>query len=542
MPDVAPHRPHSPAPRATLVMTVRERHRLTLVAIESILANTAVPFRFVFAHGELPEDLDDAIAKLVREGRIESRRFDGQPWPQQLREALIQEVDTEYAVFIDNDVLVSAGWLERLIQCADETGAGAVGPLYLWGDGVSPPKVHMAGGILKEYRAAGGNVMMEEHRHIDGDPARVAKLLGRGRCDFLEFHCMLVRTVLAREARAFDGEIACVHEHIDVALALRGKGGLTYFEPAAQVTYLAFAPHVLQDLGLLRARWNAAATEASIAAFCRKWDVIPDERSFGGVRGLVRDLRARNDPIRASAADADHTRPMSPQDLPQTRAQLLDLARARGYSTPALTLLSRGCHLAAALTDGGFRPCGRPFVQHLIGTAGVLVRYDFCTEVVLEGLLHAAYTHRRIAAVSIQGMLAGLLPAVERRVRDYTRRAGRSGTQPAGASSLRDVEVAAVAAANEIDMRLSGEYDYSGRPAEIAGDQVPRLVRILELLGVRGMASTLDAALVASRDVPRELVTGINMSYRIGAGNTLVRMAAEPGALPDGLPEAAFGV
>ena len=82
-------------------------------------------------------------------------------------------------------------------------------------------------------------------------------------------------------------------------------------------------------------------------------------------------------------------------------------------------------------------------------------------------------------------------------------------------------------------MRLSGEYDYSGRPAEIAGDQVPRLIRILELLGVRGMASTLDAALAASRDVPRELVTGINMSYRIGAGNTLVRMAAEPGALPN---------
>lgn len=425
------------------------------------------------------------------------------------------------------------GWLERLIECADETGAGAVGPLYLWGDGVSPPRVHMAGGMLKEYRAAGGNVIEEQHRHINADLARVSRMLVRGPCDFLEFHCMLVRTELARQPGVLDGEIACVHEHIDVALALRGQGRRVYLEPAAQVTYLAFAPHVLEDLALLRQRWNAEATEASIAAFCKKWDVIPDERSFGGVRGLVRDLRARNDPIRANADHADHTLPMAPGELPQSRAQLMDLARARSYGTTALTLMSRGCKLAASLVNGGFRPCGRPFVQHLIGTAGVLVRYDFCTEVVVEGLLHAAYTHRSIAAVSVQGMLAGLLPAVEPRVREYTQRAGRSGTQSAEASSLRDVEIAAIEAANEIDMRLSGEYDYSGRPAEIGSEKVLRLVRILELLGVRGMACTLDRALVATRNVPPELVTGINMSYRIGAGNTLVRMAAAPDTLPN---------
>ena len=532
MPDAASAHPPSTSPRATLVMTVRERHRLTLVAIESILANTAVSFRFVFAHGELPDWLDEAIASLARDGRLESRRFDGPHWPQQLRQALIGEIDTEYVVFIDNDVLVSPGWLERLIECADETGAGAVGPLYLWGDGVTPPRVHMAGGRLVERLAPDGKVLVEAHRYIDADPAKLAGRVVRGPVDCVEFHCMLVRTELARQPRFLDGEIACVHEHVDVALALRAQGKPVFLEPAAQVTYLAFAPHVLEDLALLRSRWNVASMEASIAAFCSKWNVIPDDRSFGGVRGMVRDIRARNDPIRADSGSADRGMRMARGELAQSRAQLMELARARGYPAAALALMSRACQVAAGLVDGGFRPCGRPFVQHLIGTAGVLVRYDFGTEIVIEALLHAAYTHRKIAAVSVQGILAGLLPAIEPRVREYTRRAGRV-TQAAAASSLRDVEIAAIEAANEIDMRLSGEYAYSGRPAELGPEQATRLVRILELLDVRGMASTLEAALVEHHDVPRELVSGINMSYRIGAGNTLVRMAAEPGALPN---------
>ena len=36
------------SPRATIVMTARERHSLAEAAIESIVADTARPFRFIY--------------------------------------------------------------------------------------------------------------------------------------------------------------------------------------------------------------------------------------------------------------------------------------------------------------------------------------------------------------------------------------------------------------------------------------------------------------------------------------------------------------
>ena len=81
-------------------------------------------------------------------------------------------------------------------------------------------------------------------------------------------------------------------------------------------------------------------------------------------------------------------------------------------------------------------------------------------------------------------------------------------------------------------MRLSGEYDYSGRPPETGVEHARHLGAVLDLLGARGMAATLAAALDDKRNVPRELVTGIGVSYRIGAGNTLVPMATQAVAVP----------
>ena len=309
-----------------------------------------------------------------------------------------------------------------------------------------------------------------------------------------------MRAALVREGTLLDPAIFCVHEHIDTALTVKERGYSVYLEPSAKVTYLGLADYTLDEIPFYRERWSAAAAEASIDAFCRKWNVVNDTHSFGGVRKFVFDHVAQVDPIRpASLQREDHLVPMRRDELKQTRSDLLDAAIERGYVRSELTLIANAYHIAHVLMNGGYRPCGRPFIAHLVGTASVLVRYGFHAEIVAAGLLHAAYTHCPShrdgpagAINAVSALLGGPGSALERRVRAYSIReknAARNANAIAVDSKLTvmDAELIAIAAANEVDMHVSREVRYSGRTDVLEPRLLESAAHVCERLGVPGL-------------------------------------------------------
>jgi GT2 family glycosyltransferase len=515
------------AVRATIVMTARERHGLTERAIDSILRNTACPYRLVYADGSTPDALRERLQARAADGSFEVVRVDPDLWPTHVRRKLVATVDSDYVVFVDNDVIVEPGWLEALIACADETGAGAVGPLYLIGGGDAPTRVHMAGGTLEWIDTPTGRVLRELHVDAGSDPGKLADATVRAPCGYVEYHCVLVRTAAARDGAPFDPEIFCVHEHIDLALTLAQRGYATWSEPRARVTYLATEPWALGELAFRRRRWSLETGNASIAAFCRKWGVADDERSFGGVRAFLREHVRLLDPLRPEAIGRrDLGVAMRPEELVQTRSALLDLAFVRGYAPQDRATIAHHCDVAAILMNGGYRPCGRPFVSHLIGTAGVLVRYGFRVEVVLAGLLHAAYTHcpelppgQKSSIETVRDVLGGAGAPLERRVRAYSRRGENldslaSRLDRVDEMSVDDAEIVALVAANEVDMMLGGEYRYTMRDDAMGADGLALVSRVCTALGVPGLTATLEAG-VAAPPAPPELRTRTLGSYRI---------------------------
>jgi GT2 family glycosyltransferase len=507
-------------------MTARERHGLTERSIDSIRASTASAYRLLYADGSTPEPLRRRLEARAGAGDLEIVTVDPELWPNQIRRALIGSIDTEYVVFIDNDVVVAPGWLEALVACADETGAGVVGPLYLIGGGAMPTSVHMAGGGIEWTDGPGGRALRDWHEAVGGDPERVAAEAVRARCGYVEFHCVLVRTAAARDGAPFDPDICCMHEHIDLSLTMRERGFDTWIEPRARVTYLAGEPWSIAELGFRRWRWAREAGEASLAAFARKWRVVDEGRSFGSARTFLSNHTRWIDPLRPEwLRRADLDVPMRADELVQTRSALLDLAQARGYPDGDCVRIAQVCDLAAVLMNGSYRPCGRPFVAHLIGTAGVLVRYGFRLEVVLAGLLHAAYTHcprlppgPKSSIEAVCDALGGRGSPLERRVRAYSRRGEdlRSLASFAGrldALRVDDAEIVAMAAANDVDMELGGEYRYTGRKRLDEGAMA--LIRqVAAALGVEGLAATLEAAR-ATAVAPQALRAQMQISYRI---------------------------
>ena len=507
--------PPTDLPATTIVVSFRERWGYTRAVVERLLAHTPPEVPVWVLDTGLPPALRQALQALAEGApRLRLLPLPAGLWPHQARGAVAARIETPYAVFIDNDVLVRAGWLAPLLDCAEATGAGIVGPLYLWGEDEASELVHMAGGQLDIQGEAPARVMGESHRHINRQLASLQPPPRRAPCDFVEYHCLLMRRAVFQDADIFDPGLLNVHEHIHASLRAQELGYATWLEPATRVLYLARQPWLLDDLPLLAQRWSAEAADHSLRRFAQRWGVLDDARSFGGVRAFVRrhastacllrpDLQA---PGTAHAA-------MQPADLAQTPAGLLAQARQRGYPPEELHELANAFLLALRLFNAGYRPCGRPFVNHAVGAASVLVHYGFEMRLVLAGLLHAAYTHTvpagapdpAQAAQQIMAALGGPQSPLERSVRAYALRRRRHPlllAQAPEALLASDAEVLLLDAANEADMLLSLEVAASGRQ-----DLMPEPLLALTLdtcrrAGVPGLGQTLRAQRAALAALP----------------------------------------
>lgn len=77
--------------------------------------------------------------------------------------------------------------------------------------------------------------------------------------------------------------------------------------------------------------------------------------------------------------------------LPQTNLQLYRLLIDRGANEASLTAVRKAYELALLLFGRCVRPSQKPFIAHLVGTAGALAHWNECTDVVVSGMLHSAY-------------------------------------------------------------------------------------------------------------------------------------------------------
>jgi (p)ppGpp synthase/HD superfamily hydrolase len=77
--------------------------------------------------------------------------------------------------------------------------------------------------------------------------------------------------------------------------------------------------------------------------------------------------------------------------IAQTHLQLFQEMRTEGYSAADLAVVAKAYQVATKLFANRFRPCGRPFVAHLVGTSAALVWLKCPIPMVVAALLHAAY-------------------------------------------------------------------------------------------------------------------------------------------------------
>jgi len=265
--------------RVTIVVTPRERWGMAKESLESIYAATDIPFELVYIDGRSPvwlsEWLDQESAKrgfrIVRRSRYLT--------PNEARNLGVAASDTEFVVFIDNDVVCAPKWLSRLVAAADETGAEITAPLVCEGRPLHA-RVHQATGTFTHdkaafYAAPHGERQLEDVMTFHKEQReKVQDQMKRSPTDTAEFHCMMVRRSLFDKIGRLDEKLQATKEHVDFCMLAGQVGAKAIFEPTSVVTYVFPSradPMTDDDLPYFLLRWSPKWQRKDLAHLRNKW-------------------------------------------------------------------------------------------------------------------------------------------------------------------------------------------------------------------------------------------------------------------------------
>ncbi|NJR62087.1 MAG: glycosyltransferase [Cyanobacteria bacterium CRU_2_1] len=279
------------APEVTIVVVPRERFQFACESLESLYENTSYPFNLVYVDNNSPSKLRDYLNEQAQNKGFKLIRSKHFLSPNQARNVGLSHVHSKYVVFVDNDVIFAPGWLQALVNCAEETGTSVVGSLVCQYQPVHEI-VHCAGG---EYMSP-----EEVAKFVKGEPTvssgqkgkwqihektyfqnrkvtEVRDRLKRQPTGFVEFHSMLVRTELFEKIGVLDEGFSCTKEYLDFCMTVAQAGGIIYLEPASVVTFLTHPPAPSlrwSDLPYFMMRWSDAWERESLLHFQKKWDLV----------------------------------------------------------------------------------------------------------------------------------------------------------------------------------------------------------------------------------------------------------------------------
>lgn len=224
--DFAPFAlPTSDRPRVSIVIPVYNKIAYTSACLRSIAEQAgAIPFEVVVvddgSSDETPRRLADVAGIRVLRN-VQNLGFIGSC------NAGAAAAVGEYLLFLNNDTVVTAGWLEALVRCLEEAPqAGLAGAKLVYPDG----RLQEAGGIVFD-DGSGWNYGRFE------DPAD-ARYGFRREADYCSGAAIAIRRELFERLGAFDRRYApAYYEDTDLAFAVRAAGFKVYYEPAATVVH-----------------------------------------------------------------------------------------------------------------------------------------------------------------------------------------------------------------------------------------------------------------------------------------------------------------
>ena len=267
----------APVPRVSIVIPVYGKPLLTFTCLRSVHARTAAgTFEVIVVDDASPEAIEGAL------GVVEGVRFERNPNNLGFIGSCNRGAELargELVVFLNNDTIVTEGWLEALLRVFElRDDAGMAGAKLIYPDG----RLQEAGGIVWNDGSA-----WNFGRNEDPDAPAFNYLR---EADYVSGACIAIRAGLFREIGGFDTRYApAYYEDTDLAFAVRATGLRVYYQPDCVIVHLEG-----QTSGTDEAAGVKRHQGANRVLFRDKWRAaLASHRSNGMHPELERDRRAK---------------------------------------------------------------------------------------------------------------------------------------------------------------------------------------------------------------------------------------------------------
>ncbi len=255
------------APPVSIIIPVYNNLKLTRDCLASIAAHTPAGLYELIVVDNASTDQSGAfLEEQARSGRLRLIRNDANLGFSRACNQGAQAARGEFLLFLNNDTLVTAGWLEALLETArEDERIAAVGAKLLYPD----DSVQHAGVVFNRH-----GTVYHLYRHLHRDHPAVNKVR---EFRVLTAACLLVRRTAFFEVGLFDEHFVNGFEDVDLCLRLGEAGWRLIYQPAAVVYHLESKTPGRFD-----------RESENIRYLLRKWQgrLVPDDEAYYEADGL----------------------------------------------------------------------------------------------------------------------------------------------------------------------------------------------------------------------------------------------------------------